>query len=68
MNTPTTISLHAKFNPLIRPYLVVTIGLTIASTIIGLPLALIWFLGLGQWWAKHYFDKLECHLDEKTLR
>ncbi len=68
MSTPTTTSLHAKFNPLIRPYLVVTIGFTIASTIIGLPLALIWFFGLGQWWARHYFDKLECHLDEKTLR
>lgn len=39
-----------------------------AVTIIGLPLALIWFLGVGQWWARHYFDKLECHLSDKTLR
>ncbi len=58
---------EAKFNPLIRPYLVITIGFTIAMTIIGLPLAIIWFLGAGQWWARHYFDKLECRLDDKTL-
>src|ERR1041385_6599178 len=58
----------AQFNPLIRLYLVVTIGFSIAITIIGLPLALIWFLGVGQWWARHYFQKLECHLGEKTLR
>lgn len=60
--------LTAKFNSLIRPYLVITVGLTIASTIIGLPLAVIWFLGIGQWWARHYFEKLECVLSEKTLR
>ena len=68
MNTSTTPELYAKFNPLIRPYLVLTIGMTMASTLIGLPLALLWFCGLGQWWARHYFDKLECHLSEKTLR
>jgi putative membrane protein len=59
---------RAKFNPLIRPYLVITIGFTLAMTIFGIPLAIIWFLGVGQWWAQHYFNKLECHLGEKTLR
>jgi membrane protein YdbS with pleckstrin-like domain len=59
---------RAEFNPLIRPYLVVTIGFTLAATIIGLPLALIWFLGAGQWWARHYFDRLDCTLDDKVLR
>ncbi len=63
----TSIS-NAEFNPLIRPYLVITIGFTLAITIVGIPLAIIWFLGIGQWWARHYFDKLECHLGEKTLR
>ena len=60
--------LQARFNPLIRPYLVVTIGLTMACTIIGLPLALLWFCGLGPWWARHYFDLLQCELGERTLR
>lgn len=59
---------NAEFNPLIRPYLVVTIGSYMALTIVGIPLAILWFLGVGQWWARHYFQKLECHLGEKTLR
>jgi membrane protein YdbS with pleckstrin-like domain len=68
MNDFTIPTLRAAFNPLIRPYLVVTIGFTLAITIIGLPLALIWFCGVGQWWARHYFAKLECELSDKTLR
>lgn len=68
---PTDASLpamRARFNPLIRPYLVVTIGFTIAVTIIGLPVALVWFCGAGQWWARHYFARLECELGERVLR
>lgn len=60
--------MRAEFNPLIRPYLVATIGLTMICTIIGIPVAIIWFLGLGQWWARHYFDKLECELTDKSIR
>ena len=68
--TPTTepTTIHAAFNPLIRPYLVVTIGFTMICTIIGIPLAVAWFLGLGQWWARHYFDRLECELTDKAIR
>ncbi len=68
MNHPVVPALRAEFNPLIRPYLVVTIGFTMAITIIGLPLAVIWFCGVGQWWARHYFARLECELSDKTLR
>ena len=59
---------RAQFNPLIRPYLLVTIGFTMIGTIIGIPLAIIWFLGAGQWWSRHYFDRLDCTLDDKVLR
>jgi putative membrane protein len=58
----------AQFNPLYRAYLVVTIGFMICITIIGIPLGLVWFCGVGQWWAGHYFHKLSCVLDGKTLR
>ncbi len=71
MTTPALSSLpsaRAAFNPLIRPYLVVTIGLTMVSTIIGIPIAIIWFLGLGQWWARHYFERLDCELTDKSIR
>ncbi|MGH8445541.1 MAG: PH domain-containing protein, partial [Solimonas sp.] len=59
---------HASFNPLIKPYLVLSIAATLALTVVGLPLALIWLCGVGQWWARHYFDRLECELDARTLR
>lgn len=46
----------------------VQIGFVMCMTIIGIPVALIWFLGVGRWWAQHYYDKLECQLSDKTLR
>lgn len=60
--------LYAQFNPLLKPYLVLYVAGTLVSTIIGIPLAILWVLGIGQWWARHYFDKLECELSDKTLR
>ena len=59
---------RAAFNPLIRPYLVAQGAFIMAVTIVGIPLAIVWLLGVGQWWARHYFDKLDCHLDAKKLR
>jgi putative membrane protein len=59
--------LKAEFNPLIRPYLALYVAAILCSTIVGIPLALIWVCGVGQWWARRYFDKLECHLTDKTL-
>jgi membrane protein YdbS with pleckstrin-like domain len=61
-------AVKASFNPLIKPFLVLKIGFVLVMTIIGIPFALLWFFGVGRWWARHYFDKLECHLSDKTLR
>jgi membrane protein YdbS with pleckstrin-like domain len=58
----------AKFNPLIRPYLVLQVGFVLVATIVGIPLALIWFMGVGQWWARHYFDKLHCEISDIEIR
>lgn len=60
--------LRARFNPLIRPYLVLWVAMILIATIVLIPLAVIWVLGVGQWWARHYFDKLECELGPKLLR
>lgn len=67
MTTPDD-TLQAAFNPLIKPFLVVKIGLAMACTVIGIPLAVLWFLGVGNWWARHYFDRLECQLSGRSLR
>jgi putative membrane protein len=68
MSDPTALTVRAQFNPLIRLYLLLTIGLQLAGSIIGLPLAVIWFCGAGQWWARHYFDRLSCELTTEHLR
>ncbi len=59
---------RARFNPLIRPYLVVQVGFVLVICVVTIPLAIVWFLGVGQWWARHYFDKLECEMGETALR
>lgn len=60
--------LRARFNSLIRPYLVLYVAFILSMTVIGLPIAVIWLLGIGQWWARHYFDKLQCELGDTALR
>lgn len=60
--------MKASFNPLIRPYLVAYGAAIFTITVIGIPFAIIWLCGVGQWWARHYFDKLECELSENSLR
>lgn len=61
-------TIEARFNPLIKPFLIMKIGLAVMCTVIGLPLAIVWFLGVGRWWARHYFDRLECQLGPRSLR
>lgn len=58
----------AAFNPLIRPYLLFYVSFFFLISVIGIVLLPIWFLGVGQWWSRHYFDKLECELSERSLR
>jgi membrane protein YdbS with pleckstrin-like domain len=60
-------TIRAQFNPLIRPYLVLYGALIMVLTLVGIPLALVWVCGLGQWWARHYFEKLECVVGPTSL-
>lgn len=67
-DTPAYATTRAAFNPLIKPFLVLKFGMVMVGTLVGIPLAVLWFLGLGRWWAQHYFDRLECQLDGRSLR
>ena len=68
MDTSTPAPLRAEFNALLKPYLVLYGAFFLAMTVVGIPLAILWLLGIGQWWAQLYFAKLECELTDKTLR
>ena len=60
--------LKAHFNPIIRTYLLLYVAFVLLASIIGIVLIPIWLLGVGQWWSRHYFDKLDCELSERSLR
>ncbi|QMW03761.1 PH domain-containing protein [Spirosoma foliorum] len=63
-----TLPLKVSFNPIIRTYLLLYIAFFMAITVVGILLLPIWFLGVGQWWSRHYFHNLECELSERSLR
>jgi putative membrane protein len=66
--TPTEGIVRAEFNPLIRWYLVLYVAGVLCATVVGIPLAALWMLGLGQWWARHYYDELLCEVGPDFLR
>ncbi|MVM28593.1 PH domain-containing protein [Spirosoma sp. HMF4905] len=63
-----TLPLKVSFNPIIRTYLLLYISFFLFISVIGILLLPIWFLGVGQWWSRHYFHNLECELSERSLR
>ena len=60
--------LTVKFNPIIRTYLLLYVTFILLVSVIGIVFIPIWLLGVGQWWSKHYFQKLQCELSERSLR
>lgn len=57
----------AEFNPKIKVYILVTIGFFLFVSFIGIPLLIIWFLGLGQYFGKRFYENLECQLTTRHL-
>lgn len=69
MTAAAPVILHtARFNPLIRPYLLWYVAFFLTISVVGIVLLPIWLLGVGQWWSRHYFAKLECELTDRALR
>jgi putative membrane protein len=58
----------ASFNPVVKTYIFLYVGCIMFVSVIGIPLLIFWLLGVGQWYSKHYFEKLECEITERTLR
>ena len=57
----------AEFNPKIKAYLLISIALIMTVTLIGIPFLIIWFLGLGQYYCKRFYENLVCTLSERHL-
>lgn len=58
---------EADFNPKIKTYILVVVGLILLATVAGIVLLLVWFCGLGQWISKKYYESLECKLTDRHL-
>jgi len=65
--TSDSVLVKADFNPKIRTYLLLVIALFMSISVVGIPIALIWFLGLGQYYCRRYYENLVCTLTETTL-
>lgn len=68
METSNPVLFKAEFNKLVKPYMMLYVASIMLATVVGIILLPFWFLGIGQWWAQHYYDKLECELTEKSIR
>lgn len=67
MTLESNLILKAEFNPKIKTYILVTIAFFLLLTIVGIPILIIWFLGLGQYISRRYYENLSCELTANHL-
>lgn len=58
----------AAFNPVIKTYLFWYVFFIMIITVVGIPVALVWMLGWGQWYSRKFYEKMWCVLTNKSLR
>ncbi len=61
-------TLKATFNPRITSYLYWYVALVLFVTIVGIPVMVVWLLGLGRYYSKRYYDHLECSLTDRHIQ
>ena len=68
MSNEENIIHHAKFTPNIRRYVLLMPALVMLLSVVGIPIMILWFLGIGQTVSKRYYEALECRLTTKHLK
>ncbi len=63
----STIIKKVEFNPKIKSYILIVVSFIFFISIIGIPILIVWFLGLGQYISKRYYENLECQLTNRHL-
>jgi putative membrane protein len=66
--TDNKIIFQAAYNPIVKTYIFLYVFFILLVTIIGIPIALLWVLGLGQWYSNQFYQKLYCVLTDKHLQ
>jgi putative membrane protein len=67
MEKEALIIAQAEFNPRIKKYLLFIVAFYLFISVAGIPLLLIWYLGLGQNLSKRYYENLKCRLTDSHL-
>jgi putative membrane protein len=58
---------QAEFNPRIRKYILHVVAFYCFIFVVGIPFVLLWYLGLGQYISRRYYENLECRLTNSHL-
>lgn len=66
MESPKLIR-QAEFSPKIKTYIKLYGAFLLLVTIIGIPILIFWFLGLGRYLSQRYYENLKCSLTERHL-
>ncbi len=67
MTTDSNIIKKAEFNPKIKTYILLVVSFFLLISIAGIPILIIWFLGLGQYISKRFYENLKCQLTNRHL-
>jgi membrane protein YdbS with pleckstrin-like domain len=67
MTTKSKIIQSAEFNPKIKLYLLLYVAFFLTLSIVGIPFLIFWFLGLGQYICKRFYENLKCKLTVRHL-
>jgi putative membrane protein len=67
MKTASKFIQTAEFNPKIKRYLLLYVAFILTFTVVGIPFLIFWFLGLGQYICRRYYDNLKCKLTDRHL-
>ena len=57
----------ADFNPRIKNYIYWGVALILTISVGGIPILIVWFLGLGKYFSNRYFENLKCTLTNRHL-
>ncbi|WP_034044842.1 hypothetical protein [Wocania ichthyoenteri] len=67
MTAETNIIKKAEFNPKIKSYILFVVSFFLLISIAGIPILIVWFLGLGQYMSRRFYENLECQLTNRHL-
>jgi len=67
MSLETNLIKMADFNPRIKNYIFWGIALILTISVGGIPILIVWFLGLGKYFSRRYFENLKCKLTNRHL-